>query len=93
MELVGGDFVCWYCLFIRLWYWLNVVVVIVLLMSGLMIFNVYFWFYWGEYGVNVDYVWLEIGVIRCGEGVVWIGDIVVWIIGLFGVWCDGEGVV
>ncbi len=44
----------------RLWPWLNAVVVIVMLMSGLMIFNAHPRLYWGHYGANFDPAWLEL---------------------------------
>ena len=37
-----------------------------MLMSGLMIFNAHPRLYWGHYGANYDYAWLEIG--SRGEG-------------------------
>lgn len=43
----------------RLWHWLNVVVVAVLLMSGLMIFNAHPHLYWGQFGANFDRPWLS----------------------------------
>lgn len=44
----------------RLWHWMNAVVAIVLLMSGLMISNAHPRLYWGEYGANFDAAWLEL---------------------------------
>lgn len=44
----------------RLWHWINVVAVTVMLMSGLTIFNAHPRLYWGEYGANPDRAWLEI---------------------------------
>jgi Ni/Fe-hydrogenase b-type cytochrome subunit len=44
----------------RLWHWINVITVIVLLMSGLMIFNAHPRLYWGHYGANFDPAWLEL---------------------------------
>ena len=44
----------------RLWHWLNALVVIVMLMSGLMIFNAHPRLYWGHYGANFDPAWLEL---------------------------------
>jgi len=46
---------------VRLWHWLNALAVIVLLMSGLMIFNAHPMLYWGHYGANHEMPWLEIG--------------------------------
>jgi Ni/Fe-hydrogenase b-type cytochrome subunit len=44
----------------RLWHWINVVTVFVMLMSGLMIFNAHPRLYWGHYGANFDPAWLEL---------------------------------
>jgi thiosulfate reductase cytochrome b subunit len=45
----------------RLWHWTNALALLVLLMSGLMIFNAHPRLYWGEYGARPDPAWLEIG--------------------------------
>lgn len=42
----------------RLWHWINAVVVIVMLMSGLMILNAHPRLYWGHFGANSDAAWL-----------------------------------
>ncbi|MBB5712217.1 cytochrome b/b6 domain-containing protein [Sphingomonas xinjiangensis] len=47
-------------LFTRLWHWVNAVAVIVLIGSGLMIFNAHPRLYWGHYGANFDPAWLEL---------------------------------
>jgi Ni/Fe-hydrogenase b-type cytochrome subunit len=44
----------------RLWHWINAVAIIVMLMSGLMIFNAHPRLYWGKFGANPDRAWLEI---------------------------------
>ena len=44
----------------RLWHWINVVAVFVMLMSGLMIFNAHPRLYWGHFGANFDAAWLEL---------------------------------
>ena len=44
----------------RLWHWVNAAVVIVMLMSGMMIFNAHPRLYWGHYGANFDPAWLEL---------------------------------
>src|SRR3546814_11134653 len=49
---------------VRLWHWVNAVTLLVLLMSGLMIFNAHPRLYWGQAGANHDYAWLEIGAPR-----------------------------
>jgi len=46
--------------FTRLWHWLNALALMILLMSGLMIFNAHPRLYWGEYGSRQDAAWLEI---------------------------------
>lgn len=57
----GGELVRRHRLSTRLWHWVNAVVVLVMLMSGLMIFNAHPRLYWGHYGANPDHAWLEIG--------------------------------
>jgi len=64
---------------------------VVMLMSGLMIFNAHPRLYWGEYGANADSAWLEIGSTRGGDGFVKIGDARVKTTGVLGVWTDPEG--
>jgi thiosulfate reductase cytochrome b subunit len=75
----------------RLWHWLNAVVVIVLLGSGLMIFNAHPRLYWGHYGANADPAWLEIG--SDGQrGYLTIGTTTLTTTGLLGQWRDNDGV-
>ncbi len=57
----GGDLIYRQRRPVRLWHWLNALSVIVMLMSGLMIFNAHPMLYWGQYGANQDTPWLEIG--------------------------------
>ena len=57
----------------RLWHWLNVVAVSIMLMSGLMIFNAHPRLYWGRFGANPDQPWLEIGNAG-GQGFLRIGS-------------------
>ena len=45
----------------RVWHWVNAGTLLVMLMSGLMIFNAHPRLYWGAYGANADPAWLEIG--------------------------------
>lgn len=45
----------------RFWHWLNALVLLVLMMSGLMIFNAHPRLYWGAFGANDDAAWLEFG--------------------------------
>ncbi|RYE03162.1 MAG: hypothetical protein EOP61_05795 [Sphingomonadales bacterium] len=44
----------------RIWHWLNALAVMVLIGSGLMIFNAHPRLYWGQYGANFDPAWLEL---------------------------------
>ncbi|WP_310533365.1 cytochrome b/b6 domain-containing protein [Novosphingobium sp.] len=44
----------------RLWHWINVATVTIMLMSGLMISNAHPRLYWGRFGANPDKAWLEL---------------------------------
>ncbi len=46
--------------FTRIWHWINAVTVIIMIASGLMIFNAHPRLYWGQYGANFDAAWLEL---------------------------------
>jgi Ni/Fe-hydrogenase b-type cytochrome subunit len=61
LEPQSGDIVWRHRLSVRLWHWVNAVAVVVLLMSGLNIFNAHPRLYWGEYGANFDPAWLDLG--------------------------------
>jgi len=74
----------------RLWHWLNALTLLVLLMSGLMIFNAHPRLYWGQYGANHDRAWLEIGSTR-DAGYLRVGSWKVDTTGVLGRWTDGEG--
>ena len=74
----------------RLWHWLNAVTLIVLLMSGLMIFNAHPRLYWGQYGANHDHAWFEIGSTRT-TGYLRMGAWKVDTTGVLGHWTDGDG--
>ncbi|MCB2048294.1 MAG: cytochrome b/b6 domain-containing protein [Novosphingobium sp.] len=87
----GGDLVRRHRLSTRLWHWTNAVTLLVMLMSGLMIFNAHPRLYWGEYGANSDQPWLEIGSNRQGRGMVKIGPAIVETTGVLGVWKNPEG--
>jgi thiosulfate reductase cytochrome b subunit len=45
----------------RILHWLNALCVLVVLMSGLQIFNAHPRLYWGEYGANTDPAFIQIG--------------------------------
>lgn len=57
----GGDLIYRQRRPVRLWHWINALSVIVMLMSGLMIFNAHPQLYWGQYGANHEAPWLAIG--------------------------------
>ena len=57
----GGDLIYRQRGVTRIWHWANALAVFVMLMSGLMIFNAHPQLYWGKYGADHDYSWLEIG--------------------------------
>ena len=89
-EPVGGDLVMRHRLATRAWHWTNVVALVVMLMSGLMIFNAHPRLYWGEYGANPDPAWLEIGA-RGERGFARLGSLEVTTTGVLGVWRDDAG--
>ena len=74
----------------RLWHWLNAGTLLIMLMSGLMIFNAHPRLYWGEYGANFDRAWLVIGS-TADEGYLRIGDWRVETTGVLGRWTDAAG--
>ncbi len=89
----GGQIVRRHRLSTRLWHWVNAVTLLVMLMSGLMIFNAHPRLYWGEYGANFDRAWLEIGSNGRGEGMLRVGPATLRTTGVLGVWTDSDGVV
>jgi thiosulfate reductase cytochrome b subunit len=74
----------------RIWHWLNVVVLLVMLMSGLMIFNAHPRLYWGEAGANADPAWLEVGN-EGNSGYLRICRFTIGTTGFLGAWRDGDG--
>ena len=86
-----GDKVRRHRLSTRIWHWVNAVTLLVMLMSGLMIFNAHPRLYWGEYGANSDPAWLEIGATQSGEGMLKVGGAAIRTTGVLGVWTDSEG--
>jgi thiosulfate reductase cytochrome b subunit len=60
-EPKAGDLVKRHRLSTRIWHWLTALALIIMMMSGLMIFNAHPRLYWGEYGANSDHAWLQIG--------------------------------
>ncbi|MEF2074758.1 cytochrome b/b6 domain-containing protein [Consotaella aegiceratis] len=75
----------------RLWHWINAATLVVMLMSGLMIFNAHPRLYWGSYGANYDRPWLEIGHTQDAEGFLRVGGLQVPTTGVLGVWRDDNG--
>lgn len=86
----GGSLVRRHRLSTRLWHWLNVVTLLVMLMSGLMIFNAHPRLYWGDHGAQPDRPWLEIRAIDA-RGELRIGSQVFDTTGVLGRWTDAEG--
>ena len=84
-----GDVVKRHRLSTRLWHWLNVVTLAVMLMSGLMIFNAHPRLYWGQYGANADPAWFEIGSTE-NTGFVQAGPLRVETTGVLGRWTDQD---
>ncbi|WP_380873158.1 hypothetical protein ACFB49_39750 [Sphingomonas sp. DBB INV C78] len=76
----------------RLWHWVNAATVIILLMSGLMIFNAHPRLYWGQYGANADPAWLEIKATET-QGLVTVAGVTIPTTGVLGRWTDSDGVV
>src|SRR3546814_5267820 len=74
----------------RIWHWVNAVTLLVLLMSGLMIFNAHPRPYWGEYGANFDYAWFAIGSTP-ETGYLRVGDWKIDTTGVLGRWTDAHG--
>lgn len=86
----GGDVVRRHRLSTRLWHWINAVTILILLMSGLTIFNAHPRLYWGQYGANPDTAWLQIGN-SDGEGYLRVGETSVTTTGVLGRWTGSDG--
>ncbi|MEO6092825.1 MAG: cytochrome b/b6 domain-containing protein [Novosphingobium sp.] len=91
-QAQAGELVRRHRLSTRLWHWLNVLALVVMLMSGLMIFNAHPRLYWGEYGANPDPAWLEITATPGGSGMLRIGPLTVPTTGVLGSWIDPDGI-
>ncbi len=74
----------------RLWHWINALCLIVLLMSGLTIFNAHPRLYWGEYGANDDYAWMAVGSSPT-MGYLRLGELRIETTGFLGNWQDSTG--
>ena len=89
-ELKPGDVVKRHRLSTRLWHWTNALTLLVMLMSGLMIFNAHARLYWGDYGANDDKAWLVID--DAGDtGFVELAGVRVETTGVLGIWTNPEG--
>ena len=86
----GGDLVKRHRLSTRLWHWTNAVTLLVMLMSGLMIFNAHPRLYWGKYGANPDPAWLEVSG-TATQGFLRVGPLQVETTGVLGVWKGPDG--
>lgn len=91
-DLKPGDIIKRHRLSTRIWHWINAVTLLVLLMSGLMIFNAHPRLYWGQYGANDDYAWLVIDDAN-NSGFVEISGARVTTTGVLGAWTDAEGTI
>jgi len=74
----------------RIWHWVNAITVVVMLMSGLMIFNAHPRLYWGEYGANFDRPWLMVGSTP-STGYLQVGSVKLNTTGVIGRWKDSHG--
>ena len=75
---------------VRLWHWVNAVTLLILLMSGLMIFNAHPRLYWGQYGANPDRAWFAIGA-TSDTGYVRFGETRIETTGVLGRWTNAGG--
>ena len=86
----GGDLVKRHRLSTRIWHWTNALSLLVLFMSGLMIFNAYPRLHWGDFGSIHDSAWLEIGG-DAQRGYLKIGASEIPTTGVLGHWRNAEG--
>ena len=89
-ELKPGDIIERHRLSTRIWHWVNALTLLVMLMSGLMIFNAHPRLYWGKYGANADPAWLVIDDAR-STGFVEVAGVRMTTTGVLGLWTDAEG--
>lgn len=86
----GGDLVKRHRLSTRVWHWVNAVTLLVMLMSGLMIFNAHPRLYWGQYGANPDKAWLEVSSTTT-KGYLTVGPVRLETTGVIGYWKAPDG--
>lgn len=86
----GGALVTRHRLSTRVWHWVNAATLILMLGSGLMIFNAHPRLYWGQYGANFDPAWLEIGA-ENDAGYLRVGQFTIGTTGFLGAQPIGRG--
>jgi thiosulfate reductase cytochrome b subunit len=91
--LQSGQLVRRHRLSTRIWHWLNALTLLVMLGSGLMIFNAHPRLYWGQYGANFDRPWLTIAGTSDGKGALKIGSLTLPTTGVLGVSKDQAGAI
>lgn len=74
----------------RIWHWINAGSLVMLFMSGLMIFNAYPRLHWGYSGNSHNPAWLEIGG-DAQRGFVKIGTVELNTTGVLGQWHNADG--
>ena len=74
----------------RLWHWINALTILIMVMSGLTIFNAHPRLYWGDVGTWGDIAWLQIGSSQ-ERGLLFIGDRMFDTTGWLGHWTDAQG--
>jgi thiosulfate reductase cytochrome b subunit len=89
MALQPGDVVKRHRLSTRLWHWINALALLVMLMSGLMIFNAHPQLYWGKAGANADPAWLVIDDTRT-TGYLEIAGLRIETTNVLGLWTDSN---
>lgn len=87
---VGGTLVKRHRVSTRVWHWTNALSLLILFMSGLMIFNAYPRLHWGDFGSKHDPAWLEIGG-DAQRGYMKLGDSEIPTTGVLGHWRNAEG--
>lgn len=91
-KIEPGQLVRRHRLSTRIWHWTNALSLLILFMSGLMIFNAYPRLHWGHSGSSHDSAWLEIGG-NSERGYLKIGDTEITTTGFLGQWRNADGAV
>lgn len=85
----GAQVIKRHALTLRITHWINLLAILILLMSGLQIFNAHPRLYWGQYGADPDPAVFEMAA-EGPRGVTRIGGLEITTTGLFGVSMEGE---